>query len=506
MKNLANKLHKLEDCEFKEEMKKNYSKDQKKVRNKKGNIPVEGLPFKFEALKRFVDSETMSYHYNKHYISFVNKLNDLLNKSDNRQDDLEVLIVNINDYDSDIRNNAGGAYNHSIFWKMLSTNHQEPDGLILKLIGKFFGSVKDFKKKFEALAKDKFNSGWIWLILTDSGALKLVITSDNENPLMLKLGFPLLGLDLWEHAYYLTYKDKKERYVENFWKVVNWDYVNEKLIEQQNKILEKNMVEINEFTPETYSKENWGGYLNLYKQNKELFDVYSKSIENILSEVFHENSGTNNGMSGIYDIESPGWSVLNKLNTNMLGFTILVTDINTVLDKSGIAPISLLKDSITKSEIKSELIRFIEFIDKFKYRIFDRNSKVFRKLISALSDTTKKGDLTETISFDILRRKFGDTNVKMISGYGERKDMIGGVDIEIRVNGLLAQAQIKPAKEINEDGGLLFIIPSSSIKQYKTDWLIFEQNAKLYILSNKNTKIKDGGYEFGANDLLYILD
>lgn len=265
------------------------------------------------------------------------------------------------------------------------------------------------------------------------------------------------------------------------------------------------MIVENQIIHEPYSKETWGAYLGLYKENKELFDVYSQFIDQALSSVFPNNSKTINGIIGVYDIESDGWSVLNKLNTNMLGFSILITDINNVLTKNGGQSIDLLDKSLTKDDIKQRIFQLIEFIDKFKLRIFSHESKTFKKLISALNDTTKKGDLTESISFEILKKKFGDNNVTVISGYGERKDMIGGIDIEIKLNGLLAQAQIKPAKDINEENGEFIITPSSSVRQYKTDWLIFEKNKKLHIFTNKNCKLVDGKYFFKKNDLLYIL-
>jgi Fe-Mn family superoxide dismutase len=232
MKNLINKIDILEEQIYVIEMKKGYLKEEKKIKNVEGKVPVEGLGYKMDSLKKFIDPETMSYHYNKHYIGYVNKLNDLLSKSNRSFTDLESLIENISKYSKPVHDNAGGAYNHAIFWKMLSPQTQNANGLILKLIQKHFGGIKEFRKKFEQSAKERFGSGWVWLVLTERNTLKIMTTGNQDNPLMDTIehgGYPLLGLDLWEHAYYLKYRNLKDKYIENFWRVVNWEYVNEQL-------------------------------------------------------------------------------------------------------------------------------------------------------------------------------------------------------------------------------------------------------------------------------------
>jgi Fe-Mn family superoxide dismutase len=128
-----------------------------------------------------------------------------------------------------VRNNAGGVYNHQLFWKMLSPNNTKPSEDLLDKIIKDFGSYDDFRKKFERVAQDKFGSGWVWLVVGSNGKLRVTSTSNQDNPEMNNIrggGKVLLGLDIWEHAYYLRYLNKRDQYIKNFWKVVNWDFVN----------------------------------------------------------------------------------------------------------------------------------------------------------------------------------------------------------------------------------------------------------------------------------------
>ena len=192
-------------------------------------IGIEKLPYSYSALKNFIDSETMDFHYNKHYKGYVKKLNDALSKKEYGDVELEDIIKSISKYNKTIRNNAGGAFNHALFWKMLSPKEQQCGGLILKKINGSFGSLKEFKTKFETVAKNRFGSGWVWLVLTKRNTLKIISTPNQDNPLMNVVkngGYPLLGLDLWEHSYYLKYHNKREEYIHNFWKCVNWEFVN----------------------------------------------------------------------------------------------------------------------------------------------------------------------------------------------------------------------------------------------------------------------------------------
>ena len=199
--------------------------------NEMKTIGIEKLPYGYASLRRFIDPETMKFHYQKHYKGYVKKLNQALRKKDYGDVELEKIVKQINRYNTTIRNNAGGAFNHAMFWKMLSPTPQKPYGEVLEKIKKDFGSFREFKERFESIAKKRFGSGWIWLVISKSGRLKVVSTPNQDNPLMdiaeVK-GFPLFGLDVWEHAYYLKYQNRRVDYIESFWKVINWNYVNER--------------------------------------------------------------------------------------------------------------------------------------------------------------------------------------------------------------------------------------------------------------------------------------
>ena len=192
-------------------------------------IGIEKLPYSYSSLKNFIDSKTMDVHYNKHYKTYVKKLNDALSKKDYGDVELEEIVKSISKYNTTVRNNAGGAFNHAMFWKMLSPKKQKVEGDVVEKIKKDFGSINEFKKEFEETAKERFGSGWVWLVLTKNNKLKIMSTANQDNPIMndIKGGYPLLGLDVWEHAYYLKYQNKRDEYIKNFWDVVNWGFVNE---------------------------------------------------------------------------------------------------------------------------------------------------------------------------------------------------------------------------------------------------------------------------------------
>lgn len=199
------------------------------------SVSIDKLPYDFDSLESFIDSETMKTHYNKHYKGYVEKLNKELEKIKGKDLDLEQIVSSISKYNTKVRNNGGGAFNHALFWKMLSPKKQKFEDPIKSKIEKTFGSFEKFKEEFETAAKDRFGSGWVWLILTDTKRLKIVTTANQDNPLMnteKERGYPLLGLDVWEHAYYLKYKNQRDKYVSNFWKVVNWGFVNDQYTTQ----------------------------------------------------------------------------------------------------------------------------------------------------------------------------------------------------------------------------------------------------------------------------------
>lgn len=189
------------------------------------------LGYDYDALAPHFDKETMQIHHSKHHQAYVNNANNALENLPEWQDkDVETLIANLDKLPSDkqtaLRNNAGGHANHSLFWQILKTGTTLGGSLKAK-IEKDFGSVDAFKEQFEKAAQGRFGSGWAWLVL-DGDTLKVVSTANQDSPLMGEQiagvsGYPIIGLDVWEHAYYLNYQNKRPDYIKAFWEVVNWD-------------------------------------------------------------------------------------------------------------------------------------------------------------------------------------------------------------------------------------------------------------------------------------------
>ncbi|MFZ4797350.1 MAG: superoxide dismutase [Bacteroidia bacterium] len=195
------------------------------------------LGYNYDALEPFIDKQTMEIHYSKHHQAYVNKLNEAKAKITGwNYKTLNDVLVNINNIPKDlqaaVRNNAGGHYNHSLFWSLLKTN-TKPSENVLKAINENFESLDNFKQLFAKAAMGTFGSGWAWLIKQD-GKLKIVATPNQDNPLMTgitkDLGTPIIALDVWEHAYYLKYQNKRADYVTAFWSVLNWEKVEELLV------------------------------------------------------------------------------------------------------------------------------------------------------------------------------------------------------------------------------------------------------------------------------------
>lgn len=187
------------------------------------------LPYAYDALEPFIDARTMEIHYTKHHNGYTTKLNDALAKHPDFDMPLEKLLADLSLVPADIRgavqNNGGGYYNHSLFWSILKVNNgQTPSGDLEKAINDAFGSFDAFKETFANAAATRFGSGWAWLISTKDG-LKVVSTPNQDTPL--DQGNPILGLDVWEHAYYLNYQNRRPDYISAFFNVVNWDKVAE---------------------------------------------------------------------------------------------------------------------------------------------------------------------------------------------------------------------------------------------------------------------------------------
>ncbi len=186
------------------------------------------LPYSFDALEPYIDAQTMEIHHGKHHSGYVAKLNAAIENTELADKSLEVLLASASSIPTAVRNNGGGHFNHSLFWTIMGTEHgTNPTGDLESELDKTFGSFDTFKDEFSAAAATRFGSGWAWLIVVD-GQLKITSTPNQDNPLMDVVdtkGTPILGLDVWEHAYYLKYQNRRPEYIENFFNVINWKEV-----------------------------------------------------------------------------------------------------------------------------------------------------------------------------------------------------------------------------------------------------------------------------------------
>jgi len=204
--------------------------------NQEINFQQIPLPYAYNALEPFIDAMTMEIHHTKHAAGYTKNLNDacVAEKVDIKTTSITNLLESISKYSTKMRNNAGGHYNHELFWQtMQPAPASMPTGSLSKAIEKSFGSFADFQKAFSEAAKNRFGSGWAWLIINEKKELAICSTANQDNPVMdiaETKGYPLLGLDVWEHAYYLKYQNKRPDYINAWWNLVNWKFVEERYI------------------------------------------------------------------------------------------------------------------------------------------------------------------------------------------------------------------------------------------------------------------------------------
>lgn len=187
------------------------------------------LPYAYDALEPHIDAKTMEIHHTKHHQGYVNNLNKAIEGTAHADKSLEELVKNAGSISTAVRNNGGGHWNHSFFWTILSPESSQPSGDLADAINSAFGSLDGLKEKFNAAGGARFGSGWAWVIVKD-GKLEVTSTPNQDNPLMdvaETKGTPILGIDVWEHAYYLHYQNRRPDYLAAFWNLVNWNKVAE---------------------------------------------------------------------------------------------------------------------------------------------------------------------------------------------------------------------------------------------------------------------------------------
>ncbi len=187
------------------------------------------LKYQYSDMEPYIDSKTMEIHYSKHHQGYVNKLNDAIKGTEAEKHSLEELMINVSKFSSSVKNSGGGHLNHTLFWQILSPKPKlTPEGKLFEMIISDFGSLENLKKEIKSAGINQFGSGWVWLILTPEGKLLVTSTSNQDNPLMdivKDRGIPILTIDVWEHAYYLKFQNKRSEYLNTIWNVLDWNQV-----------------------------------------------------------------------------------------------------------------------------------------------------------------------------------------------------------------------------------------------------------------------------------------
>ena len=195
------------------------------------------LPYAYDALEPHIDAKTMEIHHGKHHNGYTNNLNNAISGTDLEKKSIEEILTNLDANNGAVRNNGGGFYNHRLFWEVMSPNGGgEPTGELADAINSAFGSFEEFKSSFSKAAGTRFGSGWAWLCVQKGGEVEVCSTPNQDNPLMPGIGcegFPILGLDVWEHAYYLNYQNRRPDYINAFFNVINWDLVSKNYSENK---------------------------------------------------------------------------------------------------------------------------------------------------------------------------------------------------------------------------------------------------------------------------------
>ena len=421
-------------------------------------IGIEKLPYSYSAMNQFVDPETMDIHYNKHYKGYVKKLNDALSNKKGEVE-LEDIIKNISKYDTKVRNNAGGAFNHALFWKMLSPKKQLPKGEILRRINNQYGNIKKLKDEFNKVATERFGSGWVWIVLTKTNRLKVLSTPNQDNPLMNVIdggGKPLLGLDLWEHAYYLRYRNKRDEYIKKFWNHVNWGFVNELLEIATTKKLNES---VNNKKPLTEAKQSFPLTPKVFK--KLINTSYpecniGKYRVGCVGVIETKKCTTERGIIGGNFSEKKyggngNWSIINRFDTNSI--------VHKEIEKIWIEETDGLED-------------FRTWILKNIIELVGNNGKYTRRLVDINKDTILSGRANESYAKTVIIKTFklnpeeeGNSWNIFERCAGDIRDRKLGQDFDVLIDGTSYFVQVKPVEyglieKIGSERGYYYKVPS----------------------------------------------
>ena len=512
MKKIEEKIQQLET----QILENHITKEKELLITEMKKIGIEKLPYSYSALKQFIDPETMNFHYNKHYKGYVDKLNDALSKKKYGDLELEQIIKTIGRFDKTIRNNAGGAFNHALFWNMLTPTPKKLEGELLKKITKQFGSFTSFKKQFDTVAKDRFGSGWVWLVLTAKNTLKIMSTPNQDNPLMNVIeggGFPILGLDLWEHAYYLKYRNKRDEYIVNFWKVVNWDFVS-KLYEMKTETKLMESVKLEKLITESKEAKFCDAKeVQFYRElinNTKIKKIYQDGVTDSLKQVFHQFwvESTDKEMSGFYGLESKeGRSILNNLNTNFNTFCLLTRAINIQIEKLG-KPEKKFDFSKKENRTITEINRLVKALNHFKTKIFTKNNEEFINIIKVLKKLWDRGQKSEDEVLGKFQKYFGDSaKLEKLGGHGQKIDAFKGEDLAITLNDKRYRTQVKPYSSITKENNTITVKDTGNVQPYSVDWMIFinTKTNKILIFNNKPIK-NHNQYVFNDSSLIHEIE
>jgi Fe-Mn family superoxide dismutase len=470
----------------KETIKENLLVEMKKV-------GIEKLPYSYSALQRFIDSKTMNVHYNKHYKGYVDKLNKAIKDKEGDMD-LEEIVKSISKFDDKVRNNAGGSFNHALFWKMLSPKKQLPKGEILKKIKEDFGNIKKMKDEFNQAAQDRFGSGWAWLYLAKDGKLKIMSTPNQDNPLMNIVkggGYPLLGLDVWEHAYYLKYQNKRDEYIKKFWDVVNWEFVEELYTSKNKKKNLKENVEDNDIISEARKKSSFPLTPTQVRKliNGQYEGCFNQQFKyGCVGKIQKRKCKTDIGVLGGDFAErkyggTSQWSIINRFDTNSL--------VHSEIQKIWMEETEGLED-------------FATWINSHAYDLFSNDGMYTERLVNLNKSTIESGHLNEDYAKKIIRENYklkpedeGITYELYEHCSGDINDRKKGQDIVLKYkNGETIYFQVKPVesdKIMLYDGGergYYFVVPSwvksTKYKSENVDVFVFVDRPQQKYLMFRN--------------------